>query len=127
MSASDDSILPVGSVETALHMCKSPHTWQPYLESVMSDAWTIYSTSQGDKTPKRIQFQVNHIVVHLNPTETTCVYEGTVFWSGRYIPLDALGEAIEWRINDRMSMYGIQDEEEGWITTITAGKVTAVG
>lgn len=50
---------------------------------------------------------------------------GKVSW--RSIPTDpaSLKAAIQWRLGDRMAMYGLQDEEERWSYIFNPGEVTS--
>lgn len=120
-------------VEAARDMLEDTWFWQEWLASTMRDAAEneveeflgVCVDAYG--TPP-----VLDIVVELDPApkktrrnpEGHNEITGVISW--RSIPAGdkALEDAIEWRLGDRLSNYGIQNESEGWICFFSPGTLT---
>jgi len=115
-------------VDEALAMCKSKGIWQPYLETTMEDAVTDLIQSGGedhDFYPLEYpHIRASKIRIKMRPTQHLGLFTGFIEWSGPKIEMETLGEAVEWRIGDRMSGYEIQSEAGGWATSIQPGRLT---
>jgi hypothetical protein len=109
------------------------HDWDQWLGNTMRDAIVNECEKVTGKTVRlKSDPAVTDIVLKLDPrvkrtgfsTEHTRI-SGTISW--RSIPTDSasLKAAIEWRLGDRMAMYGLQDEDERWSYIFSPGEVTS--
>jgi hypothetical protein len=109
------------------------HDWQEWLRYTMRDAIVNECERVTGKTIHlKSEPAVADIVLKLDPrvkrtgfsTEHTRI-SGTISW--RSIPTESasLKAAIQWRLGDRMAMYGLQDEEERWSYIFSPGEVTS--
>ena len=109
------------------------HNWDEWLSSTMCDAIVNeFERATGKTIQPKSQPAVTDIVLKLDPRvkrtgvglEHTRI-SGKVSW--RSIPTDpvSLKAAVEWRLGDRMAMYGLQDEDEKWTYIFSPGDVTS--
>jgi hypothetical protein len=108
------------------------HNWGEWLGYTMRDAIVNECERATGKTIRlKSEPAVTDIVLKLDPrvkrsgfsTEHTRI-SGTISW--RSIPTDSasLKAAIEWRLGDRMAMYGLQDEDERWSYIFSPGELS---
>ncbi len=83
------------------------HTWLGYLESAFRDAGVV--------DPQLYNIEVRLLIDDIKDIK------GIVSWIGPYAPLPLLRHQLDWFLNDRMSQYELQDEEEGWWCLLRAG------
>jgi hypothetical protein len=95
----------------------SPDFWWEWLSSTMRDAVeasfpNIPYDSWSYREPQIADISVR---LSLNPHHPNSRrFRVTVRWNSTAVSPQALGQAVEWRIGDRMSQYGCGDEEAGW-------------
>lgn len=111
-------------VVAAREIIEDVYFWQEWLASTMRDA--VEEEVEGFLGVCVDSYNVPpvlDIVVELDPApkktrrnpEGHNEITGVISW--RSVPAGdkALENAVEWRLGDRLSNYGIQDEKEGWI------------
>ncbi len=109
------------------------HDWYEWLSSTMRDAVMI----EVEKTTgKSISFTsdppVADIVVMMDPRvkrnslspQAHTFITGVVQWRSIATNSEAMTAAVAWRLGDRMSQYGLKDEDEGWQFLFTPGDMS---
>ena len=112
-------------VERSRAMLENSFFWEEWLSSSMRDAMEDdFSRSLGVED---IHFEtlppIFDIQIDLDPMSKKKRNEitGVISWKSVMVDTEMLEEAIEWRLGDRMSHYGINDENERWSCFFTPG------
>jgi len=110
------------------------HNWDEWLASTMRDAVMIEVekstgksiTFDSDPPVSDISIHLDHRVKRnsLNPFAHTFI-TGSVSWRSISTNAASMKSAVEWRLGDRMSQYGLMDEDERWQFIFTPGDLQA--
>ncbi len=123
----------VRHVEAARAILNDPWFWMEWLESTMRDAtedmlgnfFDVGVNTHGAPPVLDIRVDLDPPGkrTRRNP-EGHNEITGVISW--RSIPASekSMGTAIEWRLGDRLSQYGIQSETDGWTCFFTPGTLT---
>ena len=73
--------------------------WQEWIEATMKDA---NAEQEGD-----VKIQT----ITLTPAVADGSFTGSITWTAPAVHIEAIEEAVEWRIGDRMCFYAFQEED----------------
>lgn len=76
--------------------------WSEYVEAIMENSF-------GEKGIKNTKIPVKNLKVKLNKESPSKEISGTVSWNSWFIEDEYIKEEAEYRIEDRMAMYGFED------------------
>lgn len=114
-------------VQAARRILEDIHFWHEWLGSTMRDATEAeIEDFLGVTVDSRGFPAILDISVDLDPPSKRNRNEITGVISWRSIPTSetALENAVEWRLGDRMSQYGIQNDDGGWVCTFQPQTLT---
>lgn len=112
---------------------ENKHDWEEWLRPTMRDALVNEcERATGHTVHMKSDPPVADIVLTLDPrikrqscsdTSYTKI-SGTLQWRSVATDSAAMRAAVDWRLGDRMSYYGLQDEEERWTYLFSPGDIT---
>lgn len=110
-------------VEGARRSLESDLFWEEWLESTMKDAMeetvgefldvSIHTHKMPPVLDITIELDPPGKKTRRNPEGHTEI-TGVISWRSIMVSEKSIENAIEWRLGDRLNMYGIQDEQEKW-------------
>jgi opacity protein-like surface antigen len=121
-------------VRHARYDLENTHEWGEWLGATMRDALINECEKfTGKIVHMKSDPPVADIVLTLDPRikkkhfydESYKKINGTVQWRSVSTDSSAMRGAVDWRLGDRMSYYGLEDEKEKWAYIFSPGEITS--
>lgn len=116
----EDNSLPDEAewIEHAMARIQDSDTWYNYL--VSSHSGSMENDGEGEAFP-----DISEIEITLGEPGEKGDFTGTISWTADAVDEEKLEEQLDWFIGDRMCMYEVCDEDEGWHCFINPGELNA--
>ena len=115
-SAEDNSLPDEAEwIEEAMARFQDGNTWYNYL--VSAHGRSMENDGEGEAFP-----EISDIEITLGEPSDKGQFTGTISWKADEVDLETLEEQLEWFIGDRMCMYEVGDEDEGWHCFVNPGE-----
>jgi hypothetical protein len=117
----EDNSLPDEAewIEAAMARVQDGNTWYNYLVSSHENAM---NDDGGEGLPIP---DISEIEITLGEPSDKGHFTGTISWTAEVVDKEKLEEQLEWFIGDRMCMYEVCDEDEGWHCYVNPGDFKA--